>query len=261
MWDKKPSSVLSQARAAYVWQLYGFQSPEDLVLEDLALALGVLVLEGPLDTAEARLVRKGNRGLIRVKQDIPEPGRKRFAIAHEIGHWLLHENLTQILACTSQDMVAKYKASAPEIEANYFAAELLMPEKLFKPMASRGRPSAELIKRVAAEFGTTLTSTAIRFAEVMDDYFAVVFSEKGRIRWSRGSKPFEKRYWLEPGTTLSLDTVAGRYFRDGVIHEGSHELDRGAWLQNDVDDSDEPIFEEIIPLTRYGQVMSLIWFK
>lgn len=75
------------------------------------MALGVLILEGPLDSADARLIRRGAHGLIRVKQDIPESGRKRFAIAHELGHWLLHRNLSQVLACTSEDMVAKYKAS------------------------------------------------------------------------------------------------------------------------------------------------------
>jgi hypothetical protein len=42
----------------------------------------------------------------------------QFAVAHDLGHWLLHKNVSQVLACTSEDMVAKYKASPPEIEAN-----------------------------------------------------------------------------------------------------------------------------------------------
>src|SRR5262245_59118721 len=113
-------------RAAKLWARYGFATPDDLVLEDLAFALGVVVLEGRLDSADARLIRRGQKGLIRVKEDIPEPGRKRFAVAHEIGHWELHQAVSQVLSCTSEDMVAQYKASPPEIEANYFAAELLM---------------------------------------------------------------------------------------------------------------------------------------
>ncbi|MBY0261422.1 MAG: hypothetical protein K2Q20_03720, partial [Phycisphaerales bacterium] len=58
--------------AKRVWKLYGFQTPADLVLEDLAMAMGVVVLEAKLDSADARLVRKGNRGIIRLKQDIPQ---------------------------------------------------------------------------------------------------------------------------------------------------------------------------------------------
>ena len=46
-------------------------------------------------------------------------------------------------------MIIKHKASAPEVEANYFAAELLMPEKLFIPRLRKSRPSFELIKTLA----------------------------------------------------------------------------------------------------------------
>src|SRR5579884_4050918 len=130
---RKPNKVLAHAEANGIWSLYGFSSPQDLVLEDLALAMGVLVMDGPLQGADARLLRKGTKGLIRVKDTIPESGRRRFAISHELGHWLLHKNVSQVLACTSEDMVAQYKASDPEIEANYFAAALLMPETLFVP--------------------------------------------------------------------------------------------------------------------------------
>ena len=97
------------------------------------LALGVLVLEAPLVKADARLIRKGPRGLVRVKHDIPEPGRKRFAVAHELGHWLLHKEQSQVNSCTDQNMVIKYKASAPEVEANYFAAELPHARKALHP--------------------------------------------------------------------------------------------------------------------------------
>lgn len=80
MLEPKPSRVLAVGAAIKLWKLYCFPSARELVLEDLALALGVLVVEGPLDTADARLVRSGSRGLIRVKEDIPERGRKRFAL-------------------------------------------------------------------------------------------------------------------------------------------------------------------------------------
>ena len=123
----RPSPIIPHGKAHDVWKLYGFTSPKELVLEDLAFAMGVLVMEGRLDGAEARLLRKGSRGIMRVKADIPEPGHKRFAIAHELGHWLLHGSVSQVLACTSEDMVAQYKGSEPEIEANYFASALLMP--------------------------------------------------------------------------------------------------------------------------------------
>jgi hypothetical protein len=233
------SKVVAVAEAARLWRLYGFSSPRDLVLEDLALALGVIVLEGRLDSADARLIRTGKRGLIRVKEDIPEPGRKRFAIAHDVGHWLLHKNVSQVLTCTSEDMVAKYKSSPPEIEANYFAAELLMPEKLFAPRIRRPSLSIQLLKDLAADFQTTLT-------------------ENGRIRWWRGSEGFEELCWIEAGSPLLPDTVAGGIFNGEATHSGSQRVNASAWLENTSKLEDDSLFEETFPLERYGQVISLL---
>lgn len=258
MTSPQVSKIFAVAEAARLWQLYGFTSPRDLVLEDLALALGVIVLEGRLDSADARLIRTGKRGLIRVKEDIPEPGRKRFAIAHDLGHWLLHTNVSQVLACTSEDMVAKYKASAPEIEANYFAAELLMPEKLFVPRIRRPSLSVQLLKDLATEFQTTFTATAIRYVELSDDYCAIVISEKGRVRWWRGSAGLEQLCWIEPGSSLSVDTVAGGLFKGEPVPDGPERVDASAWVEDTSKLGDDIFFEEVFPLERYSQVISLL---
>ena len=101
----KPNKVLAAAEAIGLWKLYGFTSPKELVLEDLAMARGILVMDGKLDSAAARLVRSGDTGIVRVSHSIREPGRRRFAIAHEIGHWELHQKQSQLLACTDEDML------------------------------------------------------------------------------------------------------------------------------------------------------------
>lgn len=257
--EPKPSKILAAGRATQLWNLYGFRSPGELVLEDLALALGVIVVEAPLAKADARLIRKGPRGLVRVRNDIPETGRKRFALAHELGHWLIHKEQTQINACTDQDMVAKYKASAPEIEANYFAAELLMPQKLFMSRIRKLRPSFALVKELAGEFGTSLTATAIRCAEVTDDYWAVVISEAGRVRWWRGSERFEERFWIEPGTILSPESAAGSVFEGEPAPTGPVDVDREAWASCREGYDDSILIEEALPLPDYDQVLSLLY--
>jgi Zn-dependent peptidase ImmA (M78 family) len=259
MLEPKPSKVFAVGRAIQLWTLYGFRSPAELVLEDLALALGVLVVEAPLAKADARLIRKGPRGLVRVKQDIPEPGRKRFAVAHELGHWLIHKEQSQVNACTDQNMVAKYKAGAPEVEANYFAAELLMPEKLFTLRLRKSRPSFELIKDLAREFDTSLTATAIRCAEVTNDYWAVVVSEEGSIRWWRGSENFEERFWIEAGTPLSPHSVAGSVFKGEPVPTGPVEVERDAWAECKEGYDHDILIEEVLPLSAYGQILSLLY--
>ncbi len=259
MMERKPSEVIAVGAAAQLWKLYGFTSPKDLVLEDLALALGVIVIEAPLDRADARLLRRGDQGLVRVKRDITEPGRKRFAIAHELGHWTLHEKESQINACTEQNMVAKYKASPLEVEANYFAAELLMPEKLVLPQLKGMSPSFKLISNVAKDFDTTLTAMAIRFVDLLNDYCAIVVSEEGKIRWWRGSEVFEERFWISADTRLSEETVAGSVFRGEAPPSGPEEVDSEHWVDCKQGYEHEPFMEEVFPIPAYGQILSLLY--
>jgi Zn-dependent peptidase ImmA (M78 family) len=251
--------VFAVGAASKLWKLYGIPSARELVIEDLALALGVLVVEGPLDTADARLVRSGARGLIRVKEDIPERGRKRFAIAHEIGHWILHRDISQISVCTEESMIAWYKASAPEVEASSFAAELLMPQAAFQPLIRNVRPTFRLVSELADEFDASLTATAIRCIEVTDDYWALVVSEGGRVRWWRGSERFEERFWIDPGSALDPGTVASSLFRGGLPTSGPVEVAREAWAECKADYDHETFIEESFAPRGKGQILSFVY--
>ena len=251
--------AIAAAEAARIWKLYGFSSPRELVLEDLALAMGVLVVEGPLDSADARLVRKGKRGLVRVRETIPEPGRKRFALAHELGHWVLHGNISQVLACTDEDMLSQYKVSAPELEASYFASALLLPEEVFAARIQGTRPTAKTLSALAEEFQTSLTATALRYVELREDYCALVVSERGRVRWWRESNDFKGRFWIDPGTRLAPGTVAASIFAGRAKPARPERVSIDAWLPEAKDLDATEVYEEAIPLPKYNQVLSLLW--
>jgi hypothetical protein len=66
-------------------------------------------------------------------------GRRRFTIAHECGHWVLHVAGPDHAVCCGPQDIAEQPADDPddvrdlrrrEAEANAFARELLMPEPL-----------------------------------------------------------------------------------------------------------------------------------
>ena len=253
------SRAMAIGDAERLWSLYGFYEPNDLVLEDLAWARGVLVTDGPLDRMEAWLVRKGSRGLIRVKQGIPEPGRRRFAVAHELGHWELHKAISQVFACTADDMIASYKASVAEGEANYFAAGLLMPGGLFSRRSDSRLLSVEVISGLAAYFGTSFTATAIRYVDLSAEPCAVVVSSEGRIRWWQGSQEFKQRFWLDARSKLPAGTVAGSVFAGGRRPTGSEKVEIAAWSEKGTDDDEEGIFvEECLFVECYNQIISLL---
>lgn len=69
------------------------------------------------------------------------PTRQRFTVAHELGHLKLHPGRPLILDAPARvnfrDPTASLATDREEIEANAFAAALLMPEPLVLEAASR----------------------------------------------------------------------------------------------------------------------------
>ncbi len=252
--------AIAVAEGERLWQIYGFSSPEDLVLEDVAYARGVVVTDGRLDKMEARLIRKGTKGLIRVKTGLPEAGRRRFAIAHELGHWELHKNVSQLFACTSDDMVATYKVSQYEAEANYFASALLMPDFLFRKAANSMKLSFASLSSLATIFGTSLTATGIRYVETSDDYVAIVVSQDGRVRWWRGSDLFEEKFWIECRSRLSADTVASSIdSSSGTARTPKSDIvDIDAWSDRGSGTECRSFVEESAYMASCGQVLTLL---
>lgn len=96
--------------------------------------------------------------------------RRRFTIAHELGHFLLHQDAPAYYDAQHQ-VGLHFRAKATgaewdpkEIEANKFAAELLMPRKL---VLARVRASAEVdAAKLAAEFKVSPEAMTYRLAEL-----------------------------------------------------------------------------------------------
>jgi Zn-dependent peptidase ImmA (M78 family) len=87
------------------------------------------------DDISGMLVMKDGNAIISINKLHPEK-RRRFSIAHEIGHYLLHGNSASVFIDKSPVFLRDKKSSEgtqiQEIEANRFAAELLMPEDILK---------------------------------------------------------------------------------------------------------------------------------
>ncbi len=254
-----PSANLTRARhaAEKLIKRFTVSCPEDIALDDIAMALGVLVVEDHLEGAEARLLRKGGRGIIRVKAGIPEIGRRRFAIAHDLGHWELHADLSQWALCSEDDMLG-YTGSPSEIEANAFASELLMPTGLFRPRCERADPDLELIKALAGEFHTTVTATAIRFVEECRETCTVVFSENGHVRWWR-SRSREPRMWIEPRQALHHESVAWDCLKDRPVPQTMQRVPTEAWFQEPHRGRTVDLYEQSMRLGRYPTILTLLW--
>lgn len=262
---KRKSNVRRYAanlQAEKVWTDFGLTDPKQFALEDLAMAMGILVVDAPLEAAAARLVRKGDRGLIRVSDAIQHDGQRRFAIAHEIGHFVMHGSVSQLLACTDADIQASYQSGDYEIEASVFAGGLLMPTASFRSHVSARVPTRSLIAELAETFATSITATALRYVETSKDYCVFVVSEGGHVRWWRPSAAFDRcGLWFVPQMSLPSRSPAAAYFRNGRCDEGPVELDWEDWFDDTLGLDAEYIVEQAIPMPRYGQVISLLWLE
>ena len=253
-----PNANLTRARHAADKRIKRFRiaRPEDITLEDIAMAVGVLVVEDKLEGSEARLLRKGGKGIIRVKAGIPEIGRRRFAIGHELGHWELHADLSQWVLCSEADLL-EYNGSPPEIEANTFAAELLMPTNLFRPRCERAEPSLELIKALARDFHTTITATAIRFVEECREPCLVVFSENGRVRWWK-SRNHEPGMWIASHQPLHHESFAWDCLKDTPVPNTMQPVPAEAWFPESRT-GPKDVHEQSMRLGQYPTILTLLW--
>jgi Zn-dependent peptidase ImmA (M78 family) len=102
-------------------------------VEALADHLGATFSYRSLDPSISGLLfRDDVHTIIGVNESHP-PGRQRFTIAHEIGHLVMHRGRPILL---DRSMRVNWRQDAPddatdreEIEANAFAAALLMPDR------------------------------------------------------------------------------------------------------------------------------------
>lgn len=94
------------------------------------------------------------------------PYRKRFTIAHEIGHFILHESLIRDGIVEDSLLRAEGFSNATEAEANRFAADILMPWHLIAREQERGISSVE---RLAALFEVSKDAMSIRLLGVPYD--------------------------------------------------------------------------------------------
>lgn len=255
MRDEDPRLTTARIASHKLLQRYTIHNPKDVLLEDLAMALGVVVIDGLLKGAEARLVRRGNKGLVRVREGIPESGRRRFAIAHELGHWQLHEDVSPLFSCTETDIYF-YAGTHQELEANEFAAQLLMPNTFMREHF-KATPTLALVRTAAAEMDTTLTATCVRIIETTRDSCFVVFSENGIVQWWRRSDACP-RFWLEKRQSISQKSVASSIFDGKKPPSEPERVATEAWFEHIEHSNRLKVYEESMRLGRYPAVMTIL---
>lgn len=170
---RRPEDLLSRC---YV------DSPEDIDLEVIAFEAGLQVRDRPMTGCEASLVGLRDRGIVTVTTGI-SPERRRFSIAHEIGHWEQHRG--QSFSCRVEERALDKAEKSKEREADDYASSLMMPTGMFKEAikGAKGGVSLALVNDLGTTFKASFPAAAIRFAELSGEPVVLIFNGANNGRW------------------------------------------------------------------------------
>lgn len=146
-----------------------FKAPVDV--EAVAKRLGAtVILEDMDDDVSGFLLREKNVATIAANK-LHHSNRQRFTIAHECGHLLLHADQGDRLwldkAYFFRDASSSGGDRLSEIQANQFAAGLLMPDELVRRGLEDERKISDVdIFRLALRFGVSEQAMTLRLVSL-----------------------------------------------------------------------------------------------
>ena len=226
-------------------------------LPDVARQIGLDVVYRQVESYEGALLRiKGvPRGYVVINSSIREESRQRFTLAHEIGHFVL-PNQQELSAPCIKDSIENWddELNRPEVEANRFAAEILMPRSILREYLYV-EPSFESLRSVAGLCGTSLTASGFQLMTLTSFRACVVWSQEGRVRWYKSSQDFVR--WVRKGR-LSESTFASDCFQGKIVPDNLEPVPASAWLFEKGLREDAKIWEHSVALPNYGAVLTVL---
>ena len=216
--------------------------------------------EGGLLTDEARafgaiLVRKGM-----------DDRRRRFTIGHELGHFLIltHKPAVQgQFLCSSRDMLQwstrdQVRAARMEVEANQFAAGILMPTPhLRRFLAHSGDPDLAQMLALHEQFNVSREAAARAYATHHSEPVAVLIVRDGKVLRIYRSQSFP-RMCVEKGAHIPR---ASAYHGSGLSPGEMSALtsgDAGHWLESQWGSRLPELYEQVLR-QRDGWAMIMLW--
>jgi hypothetical protein len=129
-----------------------------------------------------------SKWLILYNSAVQSEGRKRFTIAHEFGHYILHRDSQEQFACGSADIETGHSNELDvEAEADKFASTLLMPLDDFRRQVDGQPVSFDLLGHCANRYGVSLTAAALRWTEIAEKRAVLVASRDDHLLWAKSN--------------------------------------------------------------------------
>lgn len=208
------------------------------------------------------LCRLGNNFGIMYATHIRNDGFQRFSIAHELGHYFLPGHIDAI-GDVHESHAGRFSSDEYEIEADHFAAELLMPKSLFCDAIKISDHGLSGIKHLSKLCRTSLTSTAIQYIQYCDIPAAIIFSKEKKVDscWFskkifrlKGLKPLKKGQFM-PSQALAIKKPSFNISSTTIPYNHSATANINDWFggRNNIE-----FREEMIRLGNYGKTLTVL---
>lgn len=252
----------SQLEANKLLNSLGWTKPGDLTLKEIAYASNAFVKKSDLGGSQGRILMNGDNAIITIDSKIELESKINFILAHEIGHLILHKNITPLFSDTNKTLSEWFEKGKHEIEANHFASELLMPSELFKSMVKGKKMSLDLIRDTSVFFGTSQTATLLKYKDLGDFAISIIYMENGIVKWKSESTDFPLKF-LQNGSKAPNGSVAGDFFNGQGLEEEPVLVEALEWFPEDFeieDYLDTELYEHNFRIGRNG-LLCCLWMQ
>lgn len=228
--------------------------------------LSAIAAEDGIEIIEARtrdpgwtacLLRTEHCGLISC-QPGQNTGRRRFSIAHELGHFHMptHRRSGQFACGPAELEATEGYGPEEEWEANSFAAYLLMPRKQFRRDCKEMPISFESARELARIYNVSITAAARRMIELTSEHCALVATEGRQVTWQDRNE----YYWrmTTRGQEVRPRTFAAGIYDGADPNPAPKRVEPHAWI-NEGTAGDLLLVESTHAVPSQNQVLSLLW--
>jgi Zn-dependent peptidase ImmA (M78 family) len=233
----------------------------------IAQGKGIEVVAKPAEDAgvSGMLIRVGQEYAIAYATHIDSEPFQRFSVGHELGHYCLPGHPEAVIGPNGvHHSRADFRSTNQyEIEADRFAAGLLMPRHLFAPALARAGQGFAAVESLAKLCKTSWHATAIRYAQCSPDPVAIVVTTGNSIdhcfmsdelKTLDGIDWMRKREAVPRGTaTHAFNENAGNV-ASGARIDGTSNLRDWFGGTHDIE-----VTEDVIGLGSYGRTLTVLY--
>jgi len=240
---------------------FGIEDPQDFSVEELIYARDIIFEEKKILNSDGRIVFGKSKTKISINSEMKYSGRRRFTLAHELGHFELHHNENTHLEDNPLTL-DYFKYGGQEYEANQFAVELLMPSASFVSFTKGKQFSPDLLREIAEHFQTSLTSATFRYLEIGQHPISLFHCRDRKVNYWKNSPDYYRK--IKDITKLQPPavSVAMEFFNEGTIYrkkDSVQEIYKSTWFETDEYDNEDEYYEYAIVTKDYNTVLSVVW--